>query len=60
MQPIPERARPRLEESFARVDEVGRIECGYCMPYENHRPVYLCRGPRTPIAALWPQLKHYD
>ncbi|HET7291653.1 MAG TPA: glycosyltransferase family 39 protein [Vicinamibacteria bacterium] len=57
---VPERARARLEERFARVAEVARIECGHCMPYQDHRPVYLCREPREPIAALWPGLKHYD
>ena len=27
---------------------------------EQGRPVMVCRGPRLPWSALWPQLQHYD
>jgi len=30
------------------------------MPYENHRPVWVCRRLRLPVAELWAQIKHYD
>jgi len=57
---VPAYARPRLEAAFESVQEVGTIECGHCMPYENRRPIYLCRRSKQPLAALWPMLKHYD
>lgn len=57
---VPADARPRLEQGFELVEQVGVVECGHCMPYENHRPVFLCRRLRLPLAALWPQLKHFD
>jgi hypothetical protein len=34
-------------------ERVATIECGYCMPYENHRPVYICRGLKIPVAEFW-------
>ena len=53
-------SRSRLEERFESVQQVGTIECGHCMPYENHRPVFLCRRARVSLPELWPRLKHYD
>ena len=50
----------RLRERFASVELVGETDCGDCMPYEDHQPIYLCRGLRPPLAAQWPSLKHYD
>jgi hypothetical protein len=32
----------------------------YVMPYEDHLPLYLCRGLKVPMAALWPRVKHYE
>jgi hypothetical protein len=40
--------------------QVATIECGDCLPYENHRPVWLCRGLRLPVEDLWREIKHYD
>ncbi|MEM8929783.1 MAG: glycosyltransferase family 39 protein [Acidobacteriota bacterium] len=37
-----------------------RLDCGYCMPYEDERPVWIARGPKQPIAEVWPTLKHFD
>ena len=50
----------RLRERFDSIELVGEIDCGDCMPYENHQPIYLCRGLRPPLAAQWPSLKHYE
>jgi hypothetical protein len=30
------------------------------MPYENHRPVWIVRDLRIPVAELWGRIKHYD
>jgi hypothetical protein len=50
----------RLRERFATVERVGETECGDCMPYENHIPIFLCRGLRSSLAEAWPALKHYN
>ena len=31
----------------------------YAMPYEQDRPIVLCRGMRPPLPKLWPAFKHY-
>jgi hypothetical protein len=31
----------------------------YAMPYEQHRPIVLCRGMHPPLPQLWPTFKHY-
>jgi hypothetical protein len=40
-------------ESYSDVREAGRIECGYCMPYENHRAIYVLRNRLRPIDEIW-------
>lgn len=52
--------RDRLEEAFESVTPVGTVECRYCMPYENHKPIYIGRGLKRSWASLWPTLKHYE
>jgi hypothetical protein len=53
--------RPELlRERFASVERVGETDCGDCMPYENHLPIFLCRGLRSSLADAWLALKHYD
>ena len=53
-------SRQRLEARWEDVRQVGTIECQHCMPYENRRPVFVCRRPRQPLAIIWPQVKHFD
>jgi len=37
------------------------LGCQYCISYEQKLPVYLCTNPNfTSIAALWPEVRHYD
>jgi 4-amino-4-deoxy-L-arabinose transferase-like glycosyltransferase len=54
------RSRERQEQRFASVELAGEIDCGDCMPYENHLSIFICRGLKQPLAELWPQLKHYE
>jgi len=54
------RNRARLEQFFTTVEPHSETECGDCMPYENHVPIFVCRGLKTPLAQLWPSLKHYE
>jgi hypothetical protein len=32
----------------------------YAMPYENNRPIFICRGSRHTLADIWPRLKRYQ
>jgi len=47
----------RLREIYREVTEVGRLVQPYAMPFEHGRPLYLCRGLKHPVAALWPDTK---
>jgi hypothetical protein len=46
--------------SYVDVVAVGETHHPYAMPYENHLPVYVCRGARQPLALLWPSVKRYQ
>jgi hypothetical protein len=50
----------RLRARFEAVERAATIACGRCMPNENRRPVWVCRGLRAPVAETWAQIKHYD
>lgn len=55
------RSRERLEQRFTSVEPAGETECGDCMPYENHLPIFICRGLRPPpLTEQWSTLKHYE
>jgi len=54
------RNRARLDQLFTSVEQRSETECGDCMPYENHLPIYVCRGLKTPLVQLWPSVKHYE
>ncbi len=45
---------------YAAVEPAGRTDCGYCMPYENGQTIWVARGLREPVEAVWPRVKHYD
>jgi hypothetical protein len=32
----------------------------WATPYERALPIWLCRKPRQPLRAVWPQVKHYE
>jgi hypothetical protein len=44
---------------FDEVTQVGIIERKYSMPYENNRPIYLCRKPKASLREAWPWFKDY-
>jgi len=48
-----------LKVVCASVEEAGRHFHPWGMAEEN-RPIYLCRGLRTPIREMWPRLKHWN
>lgn len=51
--------RRHLEPLCAEVVQVGEHHHPWGMAEEN-RPIYLCRGLRTPLAQMWPDLKHWN
>jgi len=52
--------REDLEQIFDQVELYTTVDCGYCMPYENHRPVWICRQPKVSLEEMWPRMKHFD
>jgi len=55
------RSRERQEQRFASVQQAGETDCGDCMPYENHIPIFICRGMKPPpLPERWTAFKHYD
>ncbi|MGE5343640.1 MAG: ArnT family glycosyltransferase [Candidatus Omnitrophota bacterium] len=48
------------EKGFRSVIEVDRTHCPYSMPYENNKPIYICRGLKRPLAEIWPTTKNFD
>lgn len=57
---VPARDPARLRELFTRVDRAATFDCTDCMPYEDDLPIWLARGARAPLTAVWPDLKHYQ
>ena len=51
--------RKDYEEAFASVEQAAVHTCVDCMPYENNLPIWVARGARLPLAALWPRVKHF-
>jgi hypothetical protein len=54
------RSRENLEKEFTSVEQAGETDCGDCMPYENHLPIFICRGLKQPLTAVWPRVKHFS
>lgn len=52
--------REALDTAFERVDLARRHECGLCMPWRNRMPIWVARGPRVDLAALWPRWRHFE
>ena len=48
-----------LKRVFTNVQLVGTTQCRYCMPFENNRQIFLCRGINTTIQKLWPSERFY-
>ena len=52
----PERWRPHC----ASLDIVATFGAAFTMPYENNRPIFICRGLRVPLTEAWPRFKRYQ
>ncbi|MEK6371823.1 MAG: glycosyltransferase family 39 protein [Acidobacteriota bacterium] len=51
--------RETLEAIFEDVRQVGMVHHPLAMPYENDKPLHLCRRPKVPLAELWPKIKKW-
>jgi hypothetical protein len=49
----------QMRSWYDDVVQAGETDCGYCMPYENHRPVWIARRPRVPLSVIWAQVKMF-
>ncbi|MEO5730309.1 MAG: glycosyltransferase family 39 protein [Byssovorax sp.] len=52
--------REQVAPYFESLEQTGVVECGRCMPYENHKPVYIARGLRAPVATMWAEEKSFE
>ena len=46
-------------QAFEHVEEVARTSCRLCMPYERNVPIYIGRGWKLPLNAIWPGQKRF-
>ncbi|MGE5326977.1 MAG: ArnT family glycosyltransferase [Deltaproteobacteria bacterium] len=51
--------RENLERYFNQVELGAVFQHPYVMPYENHLPIWICRGAKVPLKDLWPRVKMY-
>ena len=49
----------RWQRLCQSVTMAGSFGAPYAMPYENERPIFICRGLRIPLDSLWPRLQRY-
>jgi hypothetical protein len=52
-------SRQGLERVCASVEQAGEHQHPWGMEEEN-RPIFVCRGLRTPLVELWPRLKNWN
>lgn len=48
-----------LNRRYQRVEPAFTTDCDLCMPYENGRQFFLCRGMNTTFQKLWPSERFY-
>jgi hypothetical protein len=50
----------RMRQAYADFQRVGTFTDEYCMPYENNKPVYVCRRRHIPLSHNWEIWKHFE
>jgi dolichyl-phosphate-mannose-protein mannosyltransferase len=50
----------RWRRACQSVEIAANFGAPYVMPYENDRPIFLCRGLRRPLSEIWERLKRYE
>ncbi|MBU2444134.1 MAG: hypothetical protein KJ666_00985 [Bacteroidetes bacterium] len=46
-------------KSCEEVELVAIHKCKYCIPYENNRPIFLCRKMNVDVKTLWERIRVY-
>lgn len=46
-------------QAFEHLEEAARTGCQLCMPYENNVPIYVGRGWRVSLKAIWSKEKRF-
>lgn len=54
-----QRSYEDLRPHFEEVEHAATIQCKYCMPYENNRPIFICRKMKRSIQEIWEQERFY-
>ena len=49
-----------LRQLFDEVWEAGRVRCDYCMNWRSDMTIWVARGPKAPVSAVWPRYRHYE
>ncbi|UFX42591.1 glycosyltransferase family 39 protein [Bradyrhizobium sp. 41S5] len=49
----------RWQRACQSLEIVDRTDNAFAMPYENNRPIFICRGLRVPLTQIWDKLKRY-
>lgn len=52
-------ALKRWRRACSSLDIVDKTDSPFAMPYENGRPIFICRNSRLSLAKLWDRLKRY-
>jgi hypothetical protein len=48
-----------LSPYFDKVEHVATTFCQYAIPYENGRPIFICRGAKFSFKDIWATEKHF-
>lgn len=48
-----------MRAAWQQVEVAGRLQHPWAMPYEQRRPILVCRGLKLPLARAWRQGRHY-
>ena len=48
---------PMFQEALREI--VDKTDSPFAMPYENGRPIFICRNSRLSLEKLWDRLKRY-
>jgi 4-amino-4-deoxy-L-arabinose transferase-like glycosyltransferase len=51
--------RSLLTREYRSIERVTTYRSPFVLPQNTNLPVFVCRGPRRPLALFWPQLRRY-
>jgi 4-amino-4-deoxy-L-arabinose transferase-like glycosyltransferase len=48
-----------LRRVYSSVEYIGSTNAAYAMPFENGRPLFICKGMNTSFQKIWPREKFF-